>query len=226
MRGIIFDLDDTLYRRADFVRSGFEATAQYVAESWRRERQAVLETLLAAHADSRRGREFQAVCEEHRLPLSVVPVLIKVFRKHHPSLALNESVRHTLANLRHDDWRIAVLTNGAPGVQRRKVAALGLDPLVDGVIYAEEHAPGGKPDPAVFRVALETLHMTPHRCVCVGDDLLCDIEGARAVGIRTIRVETATNGDRLLFDADAIVASVTEVPAYARMLLPEIADVA
>ena len=221
MPGIIFDLDDTLYRRSDFMRSGFEATARYLAESWRLDRDAVVDTLLAAHADARRGREFQAVCEEHRLPQSVVPVLVKVFRKHYPTLALDGSVRRMLSGLRQDGWRLVVLTNGAPGVQRRKVAALDLGSLVDGVVYAEEHAPGGKPDPMAFRVALDCLRLAPTQCVCVGDDPACDIDGARAMGMRTIRIDTPAGEDRSLFEADAVVASVTDVPAHASVLLAE-----
>lgn len=226
MRGIIFDLDDTLYPRADFMRSGFDAIARYVSHSWRCDRTAVFVTLLAAHSNGREGREFQAVCEEHRLPHSVVPTLVTVFRDHVPSLALRGDVRRTLAGLRRDGWRLVILTNGAPDVQRRKIASLGLDGFVDAVLYAEEHARGGKPDAAAFRAALSALCVPLHRCVLVGDDPVRDIEGARNVGVQTIRMLAPGQAQRLEREADAVVASIIEIPAFARVLLTETADAA
>ena len=226
MRGIIFDLDDTLYPRADHVRSGFDAVARYVEHSWRRPRQAVLATLVTAHADGRAGREFQALCEEHQLPLSALPVLIMIFRRHSPSIRLDADVRLTLETLRHEGWRLVILTNGDPGVQRRKVEALDLASLVDGVIYAEEHAPGGKPDPSAFQAALDCLRLASRRCVCVGDDPVCDIEGARRVGARTVRVSAARPAVTTACEADAVIASVVDLPMYVRRLVPETADAA
>jgi putative hydrolase of the HAD superfamily len=221
MRGIIFDLDDTLYRRADFVRSGFDAIARYVSHSWRCDGDAAYATLIAAHADGRKGREFQALCQEHRLPQSLVSTLTKVFRRHQPALELDAGVGQMLEIFRRDGWRLAVLTNGAPDVQRRKVAALGLEPLVDAVIYAEEHALGGKPHPAAFHAALERLGVPASRCLCIGDDPVCDIAGARSRGLRTIRMMVPGASPTLSVEADAVAASIAELPAHARALVTE-----
>ena len=40
-----------------------------------------------------------------------------------------------------------------------------------------------KPDPAVFRPALETLHAPPERTIFVGNSLRRDREGARRAGM-------------------------------------------
>ena len=40
-----------------------------------------------------------------------------------------------------------------------------------------------KPDPAIFRAALEALHAAPETTVLVGDFLRRDCEGARRAGI-------------------------------------------
>lgn len=226
MRGIILDLDDTLYRRSDFKRSGFDAIAGYLSHSWRCERDAVLATLLTAYADRRTGREFQAVCEEHRLPFSLLPLLVAIFRSHVPVLALDHDVRQALQQLRREGWRMVVLTNGDPAVQRRKIAALDLEALVDGVIYAEEHAAGGKPDPAVFRAALECLCVPATRCVCVGDDPIRDIDGARRLGLRTIQVLAPGRNQNRTPNADAVIGNAAEIPVCAGTLIEETADAA
>jgi putative hydrolase of the HAD superfamily len=188
VRGIIFDLDDTLYPREIYVQSGFEAVASHVADSWRRSRDSVLMTLRRAHSQGCERREFQVLCAEHRLPLSVIPMLVKTFRQHRPTLVLQPAVRTVLEQLRRDGWRVGILTNGDPGVQRRKIDALGLAALVDSVTYAEEHAVEGKPHPDAFRAAVARLQLLPSRCVHVGDDPVSDVSGAHAAGLHAIRV--------------------------------------
>lgn len=226
MRGIIFDLDDTLYRRADFMQSGFAAVAGYAAATWRLDGAHVLATLVAAHQDHRHGREFQAVCDEHRLPQSAVQTLVSIFRTHQPAIALDPEVVSMLRALRADGWRLAVLTNGAPAVQRLKARALDLDRLVDVVLFAEEHAPGGKPHAAAFHAALDHLRLPPSRCLFVGDDPERDIDGAHRAGLRTIRVSVARRHAHPERHAGAAVAAVTEVPSFAGLLLEETVDAA
>jgi putative hydrolase of the HAD superfamily len=217
VRGMILDLDDTIFPRTQFVFSGFDVVARYVAASWRRERVNVLGTLLHAHASGADRHEFQVLCERHRLPLSLVPTLVTLFRMHTPTLTLDAYVGQALQRLRRGGWRLVILTNGDPGVQRRKVAALGLEPLVDHVVYAEEHAPHGKPDAAAFRAALDRLHVAPSQCVCVGDDPVCDVLGARRLGMRTIQVIKPG----IPPDADAAVDSIVEVPSIVDALFAE-----
>ena len=228
MRGIIFDLDDTLYPREIFVQSGFEAVASHVADSWRRSRESVLATLRRAHANGHEGQEFQILCNEQRLPLSVVPMLVQSFRRHRPCIVLQPAVRTMLQKLRCDGWRIGILTNGDPGVQRRKVEALGLELLVDCVVFAEEHTPHGKPDRAAFLVAVQRLRLHPAQCLNVGDDPLCDVVGAHAAGLKAIRVLSPPESHELSPDAqwgwptteaDATADTVLDAAAIAPLVM-------
>jgi putative hydrolase of the HAD superfamily len=66
----------------------------------------------------------------------------------------------------------------------------GLLELVDGVVTSAD-AGAAKPDPAVFRRALELAATEPGGAVHVGDSLDNDVEGARALGIRAILVRRA-----------------------------------
>ena len=117
-------------------------------------------------------------------------------------------------------WRTAVLTNGIPSVQAAKVHALGLHELVDHVLYADEHAPGGKPAADVFLAALNRLEVAPQNAVMVGDDRINDIEGARAVGMRTILL---ARGERPQHDggADMVVQELTDLPRVALNLVQD-----
>lgn len=226
MRGLIFDLDDTLAPREAYLQSGFAAVAASVAASWRRDEAALLDTLRRAHADGHAGTEFQGLCDEHRLPLSLVPAMVHTFRTHAPAVHLAPDVGRTLRDLRAGGWRLGLVTNGLPAVQRRKVHALGLAALIDHVTYAEEHSRRGKPDPEPFADAVCHLRLSASQCVFVGDDLVCDIAGASACGMRTILVRASgqARGAENITDAirpDAVVASVLDVPAVASTFFRE-----
>jgi putative hydrolase of the HAD superfamily len=69
--------------------------------------------------------------------------------------------------------------------QQEKLQICGLDVFVDALIVSEE-AQVSKPDPAIFRVALDRLEVEPSQAVMIGDSWPADVEGARAAGIRAI----------------------------------------
>jgi putative hydrolase of the HAD superfamily len=226
-RGVLLDLDDTLYPRERFVMSGFAAVAGHVEQVFGVPGQLAYGVLLRAHATAQRGHELQALCERFGLSDDLVPGLVDVFRRHLPSLWLNHDVTEALDALRGSGWRLAILTNGLPSVQFRKVAALGLTSLVDEVVYAEEHAAGGKPAGAAFRAALKALDLTADHCVIVGDDLGRDVRGARAAGIRTIRLARPYVAPAPGDDADMVIDAIRQLPEAAALLLDTVtADVA
>jgi putative hydrolase of the HAD superfamily len=217
-RGLILDLDDTLYPYEEFVHSGFVAVARHLQEQHGIDGLEAFAALAAARRSDERGSELQVVCARYHLPIAAfVPTLLRVFREHPPVLRLSRRSQVTLRALRADGWRLAILTNGSPQVQRAKVSALGLTRLVDSVICAEEHAEQGKPAGPAFLEALARLDVPAHRAVCVGDDPACDIAGARNVGIRTVRVgQSRAIADG---DADAVIRSLESLPSVAGQLL-------
>lgn len=217
-RAIVFDLDDTLYPYRAFVRSGFRVVGQRLAEERGLPARVVLKVLRRALIAGERGRELQALCARFALPPSVVPALTDLIREHSPSLRLSPRTRRVLASLR-GSWRLGILTNGVPRIQRRKIDALGLELFVDAVIFASEH--GGKPHASAFHAALERLGAQPSQAVFVGDDRGADIDGAAAIGMNTIHLRPR------LADCDCEAAGIgvhietlDEVPETADRLVP------
>jgi putative hydrolase of the HAD superfamily len=225
MVAIVFDLDDTLYPRVRHVYSGFSAVARAVARRFDVPIDAIYGRLRAAHEEGHRGLELQQMCASFGLDETLVPDLVQIMRSHQPQIWLSHDAAEALLALRARGWRTAVLTNGLPASQAAKVRALGLHDLVDHVIYADEHAPGGKPAPEPFLAVLNRLEVTPQNAVMVGDDRVNDIEGARALGMRTILLARGPrphhDGARPQPDggADAVVQDLTEVPRVALALV-------
>ncbi len=213
-RAVIFDLDDTLYPLRRFVLSGFAAVARHLEHTRGIDPRQVFAVLVSA-LRSERGRELQICQQRFGLPAAVIPALVDVIRGHTPSLRLPRETRNVLARLRHN-WRLGIVTNGMSHVQARKIQALGLDGLVDTIVYATDLGPG-KPDAVPFLEAALRLNVQVSQSVFVGDDARCDIEGAARVGMRTIYVQR-DEADRNV-NADATVLSLSEVPEIAEELV-------
>jgi putative hydrolase of the HAD superfamily len=205
---LILDLDDTLYDERDYVLSGFRAVASRFPQADRLFAAMVAE--LDAHG---RGRVFDVALAEAGITADVGE-LVEAYRQHEPKIALWPGVAEALAELRRDH-RLAVVTDGLGIMQRRKVAALGVEPLVDAVLYCWEHD-SPKPDPAPYAEALRRLGAKPEEAVVIGDNPRHDMAAARALGCRSIRVLTGRFAGETGAPADATVAGFVEVPGVLR----------
>lgn len=217
-RAVLFDLDDTLHARRRFVVSGLRAAADYLANEFAVEPgQAV--GILARAMRHDPGHELQRLQAAFDLPADVVATLVTVVRQHAPAIRLTRAARQTLTALRRA-WRLGVVTNGLADVQARKVAALGLERLVDTIVYATADGQAGKPAARPFLDACRRLEVEPSRAIFVGDDLAADVEGASAVGLKTIWLAPRRLRGAGGPHADITVHALTDVPSAARRLLP------
>jgi HAD superfamily hydrolase (TIGR01509 family) len=83
---------------------------------------------------------------------------------------------------------VAVISNTEDGRARDALEAAGLAELFDVVI--DSHLVGlSKPDPAIFRHALERLGVEPLEAVFVGDSYAHDALAARAAGMRAVLLD-------------------------------------
>jgi len=219
-RAVLFDLDDTLYPERRYALSAFRHLSRTLAVLPGVDAKQALATLVRSLRQGRRDTALQTLCDELGHSPESIPSMVKIMRGHMPALMLPPASAAVLDALRAD-WRLGIVTNGFPAVQRRKVAALGVSDLVDAVIFAYEHGTGlGKPDPQAFLEAASQVGVAPEHCVFVGDDLERDVRGARAVGMCTIRLSrAAASRVAAVDDADAIASSVADVPRLATALL-------
>ncbi len=74
----------------------------------------------------------------------------------------------------------------------------------------------GKPSAAYFDAAIQVLGVPAHRAAMVGDDIVNDVEGARAAGLTGILVRTGKyrEGDLAKGSPDVVLDSLAEVPAW------------
>jgi putative hydrolase of the HAD superfamily len=112
----------------------------------------------------------------------------------------------------HGRYKMAIITNGFAETHDAKIARLELSRFFDSVVLAGEMELA-KPDPAVFRHAMDELKVSAEESVMVGDRFDRDIVGAHAAGMRAIwvnsRNEVMPAGARL---PDVTIPSIADLP--------------
>lgn len=82
-------------------------------------------------------------------------------------------------------YRLGMITNGAPDLQRLKLHGTGLAAYFDPLIVSGDLGVG-KPEAAIFAAALDRASVTPDRAVMIGDSWRRDVLGATGTGLRAI----------------------------------------
>jgi putative hydrolase of the HAD superfamily len=198
---VLFDLDDTLYPEHAFVDGGFQAVGRTLARPSGRQAAWLVERLWALHDRDGRGRLFDALIAElglDDLDGTLAAACVLAYRTHQVHLAPFPGVPELLDGLRRRGVRTGLVSDGYGAVQARKLAGLGeVATRLDAIVLTDDLGPGhGKPSPTAFRVACRLLEVEPSATIYVGNDPRKDFIGARAAGLRTIRVGALPNEGR------------------------------
>lgn len=82
-------------------------------------------------------------------------------------------------------YRLGMITNGAPDVQRGKVVAANLRHYFEAIVVSGELGIG-KPERGVFDHALQVMSASPDESLMVGNSFERDVEGALGAGMRAV----------------------------------------
>lgn len=197
---VLFDLDDTLFDHVGTARAALAAsTAQFrfepavtldeLYQRYSEQLEAMHPRVMAGEISHQAARQLRF--EQLLAPYGVLPdaAAAKEFAAFHYGhyRRLRQPIAGALALLRalKPRYRLGIVTNNRTEEQVDKLAALGLTPLIDALITAEDVG-ATKPDPHIFQVALERLDARSEETVLVGDNWTADVLGARAAGIRPV----------------------------------------
>ena len=183
VRGVVFDLDDTLLDQKAWMVSKLELTWSE-QRNILPEREPFLSLALQIIEEGNRAHLFDALCLQLGLDEAARTRLIETYRNARPQdRPLYSDVLVTLHRLRQLGYRIAILTDNPPASQRLKLEVCGLMPLTDALVLTAELG-RQKPDPEVFTACARLLDLPSGQLVMVGDNLYRDIEGAHVAGYR------------------------------------------
>ena len=128
------------------------------------------------------------------------------------SLTVTPEVMSTLEELRGRGYRMGLVSNISlrHTLVSEDLDRLGLAPFLDATVFSSEIG-FRKPDPRIFQTALERLGSDPAETVFVGDRLLDDISGARAVGMRGVQTRQFRQEENPDVVPDAVIDHLSEL---------------
>jgi HAD superfamily hydrolase (TIGR01549 family) len=200
VRAVLFDLDDTLF---DHRRSAAEALrhVQAVHDEFRRmpfdefERlhSLLLEELhpevvnARLEMDEARRERFRRLFEQCGTVASedLCAATARTYRTEYLNARCAVAGAASLVAAVRRHAKVGIVSNNVLQEQREKLEFCKLSAYVDVLVVSEE-AGVSKPDPAIFRMAVEGLGVTAGETVMLGDSWAADVIGARRAGIRAV----------------------------------------
>lgn len=172
---ICFDLDDTLYKEIDYLKSAYGEVADFVGHP------EAVEQMLGWYYSGENS--FKNLIDTYDLGISVADCL-KIYREHFPNIKLEQGVKEYLERLKNDGAKLGVISDGRSITQRNKLKALGLEGFFDVEIISEEFG-SEKPSIANYKAVMD---MFPKRgiFVYVGDNPTKDFLAPNQLRWRTV----------------------------------------
>ncbi len=134
-------------------------------------------------------------------------------------LKLYNGTKEMLSALRDGGKKVYLLSNAQKIFTEYEINALGITPYFDGIFISSEHE-CKKPDVRFFEKLIHTYGIERDRAVMVGNDGVCDIEGAKNAGLATLYVRTEISPKEELPGADHVLKKM-DMKLMTRILLAE-----
>ena len=190
MKVICFDLDDTLYKEIDYLKSAYREIAEYAAgqctgcsDSVNILAIKVYNRMLDAYREGLNAFEELNTFLGLELPISDY---LYIYRSHKPKISLSVDAVQALDVLKTDGVRLGLITDGRSVQQRNKVEALGLGRWIDekDMVVSEEF---GSEKPALANYEYFVKHYPEcHDFTYVGDNMKKDFIAPNALGWMTV----------------------------------------
>lgn len=202
IKGILCDLDDTLYAYEPCNKAGFAAAKIMALDEfgvdnesfdklWKEGREKVHQDLAPFAAGHSRLLYAQKLAESHfgythaDFTLKVEEAYWSAFLE---QMVLNPEAESFLKVASEAGIEICIVTDLTAQIQHRKWLKLGLGRFVRYMVSSEE-AGYEKPNPSIFKLALDKMGMQPSEVIMIGDSHKKDIIGAEAMGIRAYHIK-------------------------------------
>lgn len=181
VKGIIFDLDDTLYSEKEYVRSGYKAVAEYLGNTEYANR------LWSYFEDSKPAIDEMLKQIDRE---SEKAECLNIYRSHKPAIHLYDGVKELISDLKNRGIKVGIITDGRPEGQRNKIEALVLEDIIDSedIIITDElgGAQFRKPCDISFRIMITRWRLNPADVVYVGDNAEKDFQAPQQLGMRSV----------------------------------------
>lgn len=177
IKGVIFDLDDTLYGEKQYVRSGYRKIAEFLNDN------AAEEKLWSYFLEGKPAID-EYLAEANKTDLK--GKCLEIYRNQMPEITLYDGVVELINELKAKGIKLGIITDGRGEGQKNKIKALGIDKLIDDIIITDEL--GGvqfrKPNDISFRIMQLRWKLPFEQMIYIGDNPQKDFKAPRQLGMR------------------------------------------
>ena len=122
---VVFDLDDTLYKEIDFLKSAYREISDFLCKAY--SVGGVFEKMLHDYEEGKNA--FQEVIDPYQLPIKLED-LLGMYRNHFPDISMDVDTKEVLDILKRNCIGLGIITDGRQKSQMNKIKALGLDDYI------------------------------------------------------------------------------------------------
>jgi putative hydrolase of the HAD superfamily len=187
-RAVLFDLDNTLWRRDEAITRLAAAQHRAFTELAPVRGADYVRRLIDLDDRGRADKSlvYTQIVREFDLPVDLVAPLYDHFWSTYATFCepVPDAVP-VLTALRAAGIKTGIITNGTVAIQDPKIAALGLVPMMD-VILVSEREGIRKPERAMFHRALGRIGVEATESWFVGDHPDADVRGAAEAGLTAV----------------------------------------
>jgi len=162
---IIFDLDDTLYKEIDFLKSGYKALIKSIKYDYNIELS--YDLLIKEYFEGE--NVFQNII--YHYPFINLDYLLNIYRYHNPDIKLPQKELYCLKKLYKIVFSLGIISDGRSVTQRNKLKSLGILNIFSDIIISEEF---GSEKPALENYIYFEKKYPKKTFYYVGDNILKD----------------------------------------------------
>ena len=132
---VIFDLDDTLYKEIDFLKSAFSSIANSISLEVSVDKNTILKKMVDLYNLNQNA--FEGILRIYKSSFTIEDLLV-LYKSHKPNIQLSSEVIEVLDLLKKKKTPLGLLTDGRSVQQRNKIEALKLEEYFSEIIISEE----------------------------------------------------------------------------------------
>lgn len=199
IKGVIFDLDDTLYSYKDINDNAINKVCEYICKKLNINKENFYKAFELGRENTKKVMTYDCAAKHNRMiyfqktlelldenPISYALEMYDIYwNTMLETMKLNNGVIDLFEYLKRNKIKIAICTDLTTHIQHRKIRKLAIDKYIDCIVTSEE-AGLEKPNPIIFELCLSKLGLGPQDTIYVGDSFKKDIIGSYNMGIMPV----------------------------------------
>ena len=190
IKGLFFDLDDTIYDKSSYNIAAFEQIAEFISSEYDENIEYIKKIIIYNWILN--GSEYKFLFNDIAQIINkeeeknIVKKCVEIFHSIHPNLKLYDDFLKIHKKLK-ETFFMGIITDGNYKMQKNKINYLGLNEVFEEIIYTDLMGIS-KPNVIPFLKMLKISELNSNEVIFIGDNPFRDIMGALNANLYTIRI--------------------------------------